>query len=273
MVVYLDDMLFLHQRMEELIRIRELTLNYLEGLGFLANYEKSELQPTIKLTFLGFVINSRRWRSAFHQRKAQSIIQEGRTSAQRLAHLIGVFSSLTPAVLPVPLDYRGLHNLKRQALRQEGYDTVLPLSEEVQDDLHWWIYHIREMNGQPILRGQSSLEIGTDASLEGWGAHCQRGSIGGPWTQEERSLHIYCTELLGALYAVQVFAKERREVSIHLKMDSSTAIAYINHLGGTRSAQLCNIAKELVPHKENVFGCFHVRRAFRTPGPISYPGQ
>ena len=40
--------------------------------------------------------------------------------------------------------------------------------------------------------------------------------IDGPWTVEERELHINCLELLGAIYAVQAFAKDKWDLVIHV---------------------------------------------------------
>ena len=57
------------------------------------------------------------------------------------------------------------------------------------------------------------------------------GQIGGLWTEEERSLHINCLELLGATYAIQAFSKDKRNLVIHVLIENSTTVAYINHKG------------------------------------------
>ncbi len=67
MVIYLDDMLFLHRKTEELVKIRLTVLDLLENLGFLINYE---LHPTRRITLLGFVIDSETMDSAFPQRRS-----------------------------------------------------------------------------------------------------------------------------------------------------------------------------------------------------------
>ena len=107
MVIYLDDMLFLHQEVGELVKIRHLTLDLLEGLGFLVNYQKSELSPSQCLNFLGFTINSKTMQILLPSGKVQQAVQEAQSvlqkqvvSARTLAHLIGIFSATIPAVLP-----------------------------------------------------------------------------------------------------------------------------------------------------------------------------
>ena len=114
-------------------------------------------------------------------------------------------------------------------------------------------------SGRPGLVDYSSLEDERAAPSErpalsgdhngcippGLGAHCQDGNIADPWMAVEKLLQINCLELLGATHAIKAFCRERREMMIHLRLDNSTAIAYINHLGGTRSSTLCSIATDL----------------------------
>ena len=74
---------------------------------------------------------------------------------------------------------------------------------------------------------------------------CEGTRTGGPWSQAERMLHINCLELTAATLVVQAFAKDSSGISILLQLDKQTAAAYINHLGGTVSLQLVQLAKTL----------------------------
>ena len=58
-------------------------------------------------------------------------------------------------------------------------------------------------------------------------------------------MHINCLELLAATLAIQTFAKGKGNVLIHLKMDSTSALTYINKMGGTVSSDLNRLTKEL----------------------------
>ncbi len=239
MVIYLDDMLFLHQKTEELVKIRLTVLDLLENLGFLINYEKSDLHPTRRITFLGVVIDSKTMEIRIPSEKVHQTIPlrgpgdtptgPGLSPNPRSPDKAVLFDD--PSSSPSPSALQGTAEPEaHQALRQGDYNTVIPLLEDAQDDLHWWIHHIQEMNGQPILRGQPSLEIGTDASLEGWGAHLSGDEYWRPLDSGgEVSAH-KLPRASGCLLCCTGFAKERRNITIHLKMDSSTAIAYINHL-------------------------------------------
>ena len=46
-----------------------------------------------------------------------------------------------------------------------------------------------------------------------------------------------------ALLAVQTFLRDQSEVSVLLQLDNTTAVAYINNLGGTVSLQLTSLAR------------------------------
>ena len=67
----------------------------------------------------------------------------------------------------------------------------------------------------------------------------------GLWSQMERTLHINCLELLAGSFAVRSFAKGRLCAHVRLRMDNTSAVAYVNRLGGTRSLVLSNLALDL----------------------------
>ena len=89
------------------------------------------------------------------------------------------------------------------------------------------------------------LIIESDASLTGWGATCSHQRTGGPWSRIKRKVHINCLELRAAILAVHTFAKNRDKILLLVCLDNTTAVAYINNLGGTVSKELVTLAKDL----------------------------
>ena len=65
---------------------------------------------------------------------------------------------------------------------------------------------------------------------------------GGPWLLSERGEHINYLELLAALKALQCFTATLRDSAVELRLDNTSAVSYINRLGGCRSKNLCEIA-------------------------------
>ena len=144
----LDDFLLLDQDRTKLIEHTATTLSLFEALGFLVNYPKSVLEPTQKLIFLGFIIDSIMKELSLPQEKMDIIIKKARgilelqkVSARSLTQLIGKMSAALLAVQPAPLHYRSLQNLNHIALRRKGYDSQIWLSSAAHKDLEWWIHN------------------------------------------------------------------------------------------------------------------------------------
>ena len=105
------------------------------------------------------------------------------------------------------------------------------------------IHEELERESDPGTKATDDIE--SDASQLGWGARCGSVTTGGLWSPEEQSMHINCLELLAASLAVKTFAKDRENLSIQLRIDNTTAISYVNRMGGTHSYNLSAIAGSL----------------------------
>ena len=80
------------------------------------------------------------------------------------------------------------------------------------------------------------------SSFRGYGAFCDRGTyIQHEWTEKEAEWHINVQELFGAAEALKCMAFPGDHVL--LKLDNSTAEAYLRKRGGTKSLKLCKIKK------------------------------
>jgi len=106
------------------------------------------------------------------------------------------------------------------------------LNQEALLELDWWSIRKKLMNGKSVLTQEPDLTMETDASMLGWGAVCQGSQTGGLWSQIERRSHINYLELLAAWFGVRAFAKDRKNIHIHLRMDNRTAVFYVNQMGG-----------------------------------------
>ena len=254
-LMYLDDMLILGKTQEELRHNFQVCKSLLIALGFYVNEEKSIPGPTQEIDFLGFLINSRTMILAVTSEKLKSLItqckdlvQSQETSIRHLAQIIGTMNSLTQAILPTPLNYRGLQELKNEALAHHlSYDAQILLNQRAKMDLRWWIEHAKQWNSRQILPQKPALTLETDASNTGWGAVCvsPRDSTGGAWNSQEQDLRIDCKELLAAWLGLQCYASNMRNVHVHLKIDNTAAVVHINKMGGTHSTNLCQLALKM----------------------------
>ena len=95
-----------------------------------------------------------------------------------------------------------------------------------------------------VLTTEPDLTIELDASTQGWGASHQSTSTGRPWFPQKK-YHINCLELLAATLALITFVKHKIGISVLMKIDNTTAVAYINNQGGTVSKELISLTWDL----------------------------
>ncbi|KAM4705063.1 LOW QUALITY PROTEIN: uncharacterized protein WCC33_009911 [Rhinophrynus dorsalis] len=251
LIIYLDDILLMSQDRHTLCTHAEWTIRLLTDLGFLINWKKSHLTPTRQLEFLGFVVDSDQASLRLPgskvraiQKEIRSVLRKERISLRVLARIVGLLSASIQAIFPGPLHYRALQRLKALHLRRGlAYADLICLSSDAREELVWWLKHLDAWNGRAIFGMVPDLVI-SDASLLGWGARLGSVTTGGKWSQQERDLHINCLELLAGSFALKSLAKDRVHCCILLKMDNISAVQYINRLGGTKSKQLAELAKD-----------------------------
>ena len=252
-IIFLDDMLLMAQKREDLLAITQEVITLLHLLGFIINWDKSSLTPSQQIHFLGFMIDSVLMTMSLPKEKVkniarscQAVLKQETVTVRDLSRVLGRMTAASQAVLPAPLCYRNLQRVRNLAYaRAQSYEAVVALDTPAKEELRWWNQFMEDWNGKAILAPKPQLTIESDASLLGWGAHCGGVSTGGLWSPEERCRHINCLELMGASLAVKTFAKDRENLNIRLRMDNTTAIAYVNRMGGTHSHQLSAIASSL----------------------------
>ena len=148
---------------------------------------------------------------------------------------------------PAPLFFHHLQMALANTLERNSqcYEAQVLLTQDCLEELEWWNTNMSRWNGKTLLKQDIDLVIDSDASLEGWGAHCSDQRTGVPWSCQERMMHINCLELLAATLATKTFAKSKTAISILLRIDSTMTVAYINNLGGTASKELVLLTRDL----------------------------
>ena len=90
------------------------------------------------------------------------------------------------------------------------------------------------------------LDLWSNASDVGWGAHLSGQVVSGLWSHEEIHSSINQRELLAIFYALQHFLPLVCNTSVAVFADNTTALAYLKNQGGTRSAVLNQTAQDLL---------------------------
>ncbi|XP_063986037.1 uncharacterized protein LOC135167121 [Diachasmimorpha longicaudata] len=252
-VVYLDDILLIADSKLACLKNINFTVELLNELGFIINEEKSVRIPSQSCLFLGFILNSQKMSLELPLEKRKKIIKEiahykklGKCKIREFAHFIGCLVSCCPAI---PYGYAHIKNferLKYLALLKSGgkFDEVMELKVQLQDDFQWWETNISWRIANIAVK-KYSLTIFSDASGTGWGAVCNGKTAHGFWSETEIKFHINYLELLAAFLGLKYFAEKFKDCNILLRVDNTTAISYINRMGGVRFTKLSNLSRSI----------------------------
>lgn len=92
---------------------------------------------------------------------------------------------------------------------------------------------------------QYQTHIFTDASPSGWGAYCNNEEPKGVCNDTELKEHINQFELRAVWYGLKSFAKELKNCHILLRVDNTTAVSYVNRMGGIKFNHLSEITRTI----------------------------
>ena len=250
---YIDDSYLQGDTVEECQQNITDTACLFSRLGFHIHPTKSVLTPSHILTFLGFILNSLQMTVSPTQEKIHKTIKACsdllvliNPSVFEVAKVIGILVSNFPGVELGPLHYRALELDKTRALATNAgnYEASLHLSDASIEELQWWVTHIPHAKRR-TSHGVPTMIIQSDASKKGWGAVFEGQEIGGRWTISEASRHINILELEAAFFALKSFGDMLTGAHIQLHLDNTTAVAYINNMGGSKSLELNCLALKM----------------------------
>ena len=160
--------------------------------------------------------------------------------------LAGVLSSLTQLIPGGRLRMWSFQFVLHRAWDRVDPDALVRWSPEIYQDLLWWLNRERLEHGISLEQVSPQLDLWSDASDVGWGAHLGEQVVSGRWSHEELLSSINHRELLAMFYALQHFLPLVRNTSVAVFADNTTALAYLKNQGGTRSAVLNQTAQDLL---------------------------
>ena len=252
-VVYLDDWLLFGKSFADCQRNVLETRALLSFLGFIFNDNKSALDPSHRCKFLGFIYDSLRMTVELTEEKIlkiksslEKVHTDNYISIRKFAEVLGFLVSCCPAVNYGLMHTKASERQKYLALRynNDNYNAKMLISERLRRELKWWTSR-SFVPKQPIRHNSFVLEIFTDASLSGWGAFSNGKRVFGHWKEIEKTHNINYLELLAAFFGLKIFAKDYSNCQILLRIDNTTAIAYINKMGGVQFKNLNKISHDI----------------------------
>ena len=161
-------------------------------------------------------------------------------TARCLMSLIGLLASMEKMVPEGRLHMRPFQfHLKEHWRYPRSLDSLLPWTESISAHLDWWQNPVNVMKGANLHPKDHSIQLFTDASNKGWGAHLEQSSTKDLWSDQEKRLQINVLELKAVSLALRRFKDQCQNQTVLVATDNSTMVAYINKQGGTHSAEMC----------------------------------
>ena len=160
--------------------------------------------------------------------------------------LIGLLTATEKQVHLGRLHMRPIQwHLKNNWRVPESLEKVIPIPSSLHPHLKWWLGQDNVLSGQPLHPMKHALQIFTDASKEGWGAHLNESTARGSWSLPESKLHINYLELRAVILALREFKDFCTHQIVLVATDNTTVVSYINKEGGMRSGPLCALLADL----------------------------
>ena len=118
--------------------------------------------------------------------------------------LIGLLTATEKQVYLGRLHMRPIQwHLKSNWRVPEALDKIIPVPRSLHPHLEWWLDRSNVLQGQPLHPLKHALQIFTDASKEGWGAHLGEHTARGSWSVPESKLHINFLALKAVFLALK----------------------------------------------------------------------
>ena len=215
--------------------------------------------PTQRMVYLGVILDSISFRASPALKRVKKLLSIGdvflscaKQPVSSWLELLGVLSSMIQLVPGGRLRKRSLQLVLRRHWDHVDQSILVEWSQEILQDLDWWLDRARLERGISLEQVSPQLELWSDASDVGWGAHLDEVVTSGLWAPEEVESSINVRELLAIERALRWFAPQLVGSLVAIFADNSTAIAYLRNQGGTHSPLLNSIAQRILRWAESL---------------------
>ena len=250
LVQYLDDWLIQAESEELCAQHTQRVLLLCAELGLVVNHQKSELTPSRQFLFLGYMFDMIKYQCSPPQKRMdkfmviiQHILRGQGALARQWQVLLGLLASSEKAV---PLGRLHMREIMFCLYEQWDFNPTtshrfIHLCPRARKDLCWWTLPRNVFRGCLIVPREPTIHFLTDASFKGWEAHWGSHNISGLWSPEEREDDINILELEVVSRALDMWLLRWAGQDVLVELDNSTAVAYLNKQGGTRSRRLSRL--------------------------------
>ena len=198
----------------------------LESAGFVINMEKSQWDLSVRIEWLGFLIDLDNGEFTVPEHKISSlnsklleVTKAQLMTARQLASVVGKIISMSLASGPVIRLMT--HNLHAVLNNKTTWCQKLALTPEVLQELRFWLDEVSKFNGQHIWPKPSAVRVVySDASASGDGGYTvEHGTmvVTGQWSAEDTLQSSTWHELLAVRLVLESFqCKFENEVGLQI---------------------------------------------------------
>lgn len=240
-IIYMDDMLLLHEEPNYLRTATEEIASFLLDLGIILSLDKCEVHPKQVIQFLGWKWDFKHFTLQMAQDKRKKllgrlmkwkrlIMRQKRVPIRKLQSIVGELAFLRPQITRVLLYLKPFYITIQAAISRTGQKGSLTLPIKLIHPLKWFIKEIRFNTPLSLTTPIPEATLVTDASEQGCGAILQISELEFymaenftppiPTSSNQR-------EMLAVLRALQHFLpvlKEQNCSTISLESDNMTVV-------------------------------------------------
>jgi hypothetical protein len=187
-VVYMDDLLLLHQDRTKLETYTLQIAAYLQWLGWTLSLKKCSFSPARVITYLGWIWDTSALTLAMTPEMRSSILDSlrvflnlamtgGSTSSRALGGLIGSLSFLRAQFPRASLYLRTSHSVLTAMVASVGWTGSSTLSPKIASELLFWSRNVRRNVPYCFEQRRSEALLTSDACGDGWGVHLDIGAV------------------------------------------------------------------------------------------------
>ena len=151
-VIYIDDSLIIANSAERAQRDCEFVIEMFQKCGFSINWDKSSLQPSRIVEFLGFVLDSSKMTITLTENKCADLLwvlrlakDKSKMSLRFLAKVIGKMVAIFPASEERQLHYRTLERVKTKCFHKyKKWCHKIPLPHACVSEINWWLQYLEK---------------------------------------------------------------------------------------------------------------------------------
>ncbi|XP_047543312.1 uncharacterized protein LOC125075648 [Vanessa atalanta] len=247
-IVYLDDFLVVHQNPQILQSHVQITVERLQYLGWMVNFDKSTLAPCQRLVYLGVQCDTLLNEKSLPEKKCLNLVSKISTALKEktidlkaLQSLVGLLNFASFVVPRGRLHFRALLSFLNTVSKIPVAKFKIPV--HALKEFTWWL---QNHSCPSLIHFAAPMHfLATDASDVAWGAQLDNRSFPGSWNDREQLYHCNQKELLALLKILQKQGQFLSCSTVLWQCDNRTAVAFIRKEGGTKSIALLELTIDI----------------------------